>query len=113
MQNAMSKLPLPSSLPIVLAITGASGAVYAVRLLHQLLQAECRVQLVVSPSGAAVIKQELDIAVDPARLDVTKLVPAEFAARANGVICQHRETRSAPLLTPAERISFTGRPTYI
>jgi 4-hydroxy-3-polyprenylbenzoate decarboxylase len=45
--------------PIVLAITGASGAAYGVRLLQQLLIANQSVHLIVSPSGAAVIAQEL------------------------------------------------------
>jgi 4-hydroxy-3-polyprenylbenzoate decarboxylase len=47
--------------PLVLAITGASGAVYAVRLLQQLCDAQIPVHLIVSPSGAAVIQQELQI----------------------------------------------------
>lgn len=47
--------------PIVLAITGASGAVYAARLLESLLAAQVEVHLTVSDSGAAVVKQELDV----------------------------------------------------
>jgi 4-hydroxy-3-polyprenylbenzoate decarboxylase len=48
----------------VLAITGASGAIYGVRLLDRLLAADCEVQLVISPAGAAVIGQELQVTVD-------------------------------------------------
>ncbi len=47
--------------PIVLAMTGASGAAYAVRLLQQLLIAHCPVHLVLSPSARTVIHQELGI----------------------------------------------------
>lgn len=47
--------------PLVLAITGASGAIYAVRLLQMLLAAGREIHLTISPSGATVIKQELDI----------------------------------------------------
>ena len=47
--------------PLVLAITGASGAVYAVRLLQVLLANDREVHLTVSPSGSAVIRQELGI----------------------------------------------------
>lgn len=50
--------------PLVLAITGASGAVYAVRLLEMLLAEQREVHLVISPSGAAVIKQELDVSLN-------------------------------------------------
>jgi flavin prenyltransferase len=47
--------------PIVLAMTGASGAVYAVRLLQQLLLAKQPVHCVYSPSLATVVDQELGI----------------------------------------------------
>ena len=45
---------------LVLAFTGASGAVYGVRLLEVLLRAGRTVHVVVSPSAAQVIEQELD-----------------------------------------------------
>ena len=47
--------------PIVLAITGASGAVYAVRLLQQLVALRHEVELVISPSGCEVVQHELGI----------------------------------------------------
>lgn len=47
----------------VLAITGASGAIYSTRLLAALLDSGSEVHLTVSPSGVAVIKQELGISV--------------------------------------------------
>ena len=59
---------------IVLAITGASGAIYATRLLAALLQAECEVHLTISPSGVAVIKQELGIDVSLSRFELRPLV---------------------------------------
>lgn len=46
---------------VVLAITGASGSPIALRLLQKLLQARCKVHLTISPSGAAVLKQELGL----------------------------------------------------
>lgn len=48
--------------PIVLAITGASGAPYAVRLLQSLLYAERRVWLVVSGHGFRLLETEMRIA---------------------------------------------------
>jgi 4-hydroxy-3-polyprenylbenzoate decarboxylase len=50
--------------PLVLALTGASGAVYAVRLLQQLLVAQQEVHLVISPSAMAVLQQELQLKID-------------------------------------------------
>jgi len=48
-------------LPIVMAITGASGAPYAVRLLEQMLLAERPVWLIVSSHGLRLLRTELDI----------------------------------------------------
>jgi 4-hydroxy-3-polyprenylbenzoate decarboxylase len=45
--------------PLVVGITGASGAPYAVRLLEVLLEAGRDVHLSISPSGQAVIATEL------------------------------------------------------
>ncbi len=50
--------------PIVLAITGASGAVYARRLLEVLLRGDREVGLTISPSGAEVFRQELGVEMD-------------------------------------------------
>ncbi len=52
---------------IVLGVTGASGAIYAVRLLQVLLAAGVRVHLSISPSGALVIEQELGLKLDLAQ----------------------------------------------
>jgi 4-hydroxy-3-polyprenylbenzoate decarboxylase len=49
------------SLPIVLAMTGASGAVYGVRLLQQLADAGIATHWVASESGRVVLQQELGI----------------------------------------------------
>jgi flavin prenyltransferase len=47
--------------PIVMAITGASGAPYAVRLLEALVQAQQRVQLIVSDHGLRLLRTETDV----------------------------------------------------
>jgi 4-hydroxy-3-polyprenylbenzoate decarboxylase len=52
---------LPNDLPIVVAITGASGAPYAVRLLEQLLAAEREVWLIVSSHGLRLLRTEMEI----------------------------------------------------
>ena len=46
---------------ITLAITGASGAVYGVRLLEQLLSAGCQVHLLLSSAAQVVLATELDL----------------------------------------------------
>jgi 4-hydroxy-3-polyprenylbenzoate decarboxylase len=47
--------------PIVVAITGASGAPYAIRLLEQLIAARRRVQLIVSSHGLRLLHAECDV----------------------------------------------------
>ncbi|MBX6332262.1 MAG: UbiX family flavin prenyltransferase [Gemmatimonadaceae bacterium] len=47
--------------PLVLAITGASGAPYAVRLLEQLVRAERRVWLIVSSHGWRLLQTEAGV----------------------------------------------------
>ncbi|MDQ2665240.1 MAG: UbiX family flavin prenyltransferase [Gemmatimonadota bacterium] len=49
------------TLPVVMAITGASGAPYAVRLLEQLLVARQPVQLIVSSHGLRLLRTETEI----------------------------------------------------
>ena len=59
---------------LVLAMTGASGAPYGVRLLEVLLLAGRSVHLTLSPSGAEVIAQELDRAVNLNRFRLADLL---------------------------------------
>ncbi len=49
---------------IVVAITGASGAVYSLRLIEVLLATGHDVHLSISPTGAQVIHEEMDLRVD-------------------------------------------------
>jgi 4-hydroxy-3-polyprenylbenzoate decarboxylase len=50
--------------PIILGITGASGAIYAVRLLEVLRAAGRDVHLTISPSGREVLQHELKLDID-------------------------------------------------
>ena len=59
------------SLPIVMAITGASGAPYVVRLLEQLLVVSQPVQLIVSSHGLRLLRTETEVdSIDALRLAV-------------------------------------------
>ena len=62
--------------PIVLAMTGASGAVYGARLLQVLLQQEVPTHLTISDSGAAVVAQELNVQLDLENVDVAAILAA-------------------------------------
>lgn len=60
---------------LVVAITGASGSAYAVRLLEVLAAAGQSVHLIVSPAGQQVIGHELGLKIDPAKFLIEQLLP--------------------------------------
>ena len=83
---------------IVVAMTGASGAPYAVRLLQVLCRSDVEVHLTISPSGAAVIRQELGLVLDVRRPELSALlefVPtwADEQARASPGDCDDERLR--------------------
>ena len=63
------------SAPYVVAITGASGAIYAQRLLQALLAAGHDIYLCISPAGKTVIQQELRLNVDLDDFHASQLLP--------------------------------------
>ncbi|MFM9058812.1 MAG: UbiX family flavin prenyltransferase [Planctomycetaceae bacterium] len=67
-------MPADAPLPVVLGITGASGAPYGVRLLEVLLAAGREVHLSISPSGEAVLATELGRRIDLDRFDAAALL---------------------------------------
>jgi flavin prenyltransferase len=60
--------------PICVGITGASGAIYAVRLLEVLRASGRDVHLSISQSGRDVIEQELDVFLDLQQFDAEHLI---------------------------------------
>src|SRR5687767_55518 len=60
--------------PICVGITGASGAIYGVRLLEVLRALGRDVHLSISPSGRDVIAHELNIKVDLDHFDISSLL---------------------------------------
>ena len=69
----------PEQPNIVLAITGASGVIYALRLLEVLVAAEQHVHLSISASAVLVLKQELGIDLDLKKSGVDGLLLAADA----------------------------------
>ena len=69
------------SLPVVVAITGASGAVYAQRLLNVLHHSGYDVQLSISPSGQIVLQHEVGIQLELDNVNPETLIP--LTPRAN------------------------------
>jgi len=84
------------SRPLVLAITGASGAIYGVRLLEVLLAAGRTVYLTLSPSGQAVLDTELGLKVDLEDFLPSTLAPTVYEQQCDGEIhyCHYQDLMS-------------------
>ena len=73
--------------PLVVGITGASGVPYAVRLVDVLLSHGREIHLSISPSGQAVLAEELDRRIDLERFRIEDLLGGP--APADGVVHYH------------------------
>jgi 4-hydroxy-3-polyprenylbenzoate decarboxylase len=84
---------------VVVAITGASGAAYAVRLLDVLLAAECDVHLTISSAGQAVIQHELGLRVNLDAFRPSDLLGKEQGSRAarGEIHYHHHQDLMAPI----------------
>ena len=71
---------------ICVAITGASGAVYALRLIKVLRASGHDVDLSISPSGAKVIRQEMELPIDLEQFDAADLMLDDGAETVDGKI---------------------------
>ncbi len=79
MSSLKTAQPANFAKPVVLAITGASGAVYGARLLQLLLEQAVPTHLTVSDSGAAVIAQELGVRLTLEDFDAAAMMRASNA----------------------------------
>lgn len=78
---------------ITVAISGASGAAYAVRLLHVLLEKQVKTHLTISKPAALVLKQELKLDIDLHHFSVEHLLGRNSSL----VSYYHYEDISAPI----------------
>lgn len=78
---------------IIVAMSGASGAPYAVKLLQVLVDKGCRVHLTISEPAALVLKHEMDIVVDLQRFSAQALI----GRRTKRISYHHYNDISAPI----------------
>ena len=88
--------------PIVLAITGASGAIYGRRLLEVLLDTDIDVHLTISESGRLVIQHELQIAVDIKNFELSQLLAGKSSDR---VVYHHYQDFMTPIASGSFKTS--------
>ncbi|MCA9173762.1 MAG: UbiX family flavin prenyltransferase [Planctomycetales bacterium] len=75
--------------PIVVGVTGASGAAYALRMLEWLAESGHRAHLTISPSGRAVLSHEAGRLVDLEQFEPAELGESIAAAFARGQFAYH------------------------
>jgi len=96
---------------VILAMTGASGSVYAIRLLDVLLRSGVTVHLSISDSGKAVLEQELDVSMDLDHFEQDSLfkpkpVQSRSAALLDQILKRSDSGESAPRLPEPGRIHY-------
>ncbi|MGD9000969.1 MAG: flavin prenyltransferase UbiX [Granulosicoccaceae bacterium] len=82
---------------IALAMTGASGAPYGLRLLEQLLKAGVRVYLMVSKPAQVVLAMETDLEVPGSTAEMQAFFAARYGARDGQLTVFGREQWTAPV----------------
>ena len=82
---------------VAVALTGASGMPYGLRLIEALLSAGQRVYLLYSQTAQVVIKQELDLTLPGRAGEAAQLLSARYGARPGQLLGFGREEWFAPV----------------
>jgi flavin prenyltransferase len=92
-------MPVTASTPqsVALAMTGASGAQYGLRLLQCLLEADIRVSLMLSRPAQIVIGMETDLSLPGRASEIGRFLGGRFSAREGQLRVYDREQWTAPL----------------
>lgn len=93
----ISKRNYPESIPIALAYTGASGAIYGLRLLEFLLTAGYCVDLMISPAARMTIVTEMDLALPQDPAAISELFRQSYHAALNQLRVFDQQDWNAPL----------------
>jgi 4-hydroxy-3-polyprenylbenzoate decarboxylase len=93
----MSAVRPPAPATVTLALTGASGMPYGLRLLECLLGAGVRVYLLYSPAAQIVAKQECDLVLPARAGDAERALGTRFGAAAGRLHVFGREDWMAPV----------------
>lgn len=82
---------------VTLAVTGASGAQYALRLLECLVRADVEVFFLISQAAQLVVATETDLALPPKPQALEAFLTAHFAARAGQIRVFGKQDWMAPV----------------
>jgi 4-hydroxy-3-polyprenylbenzoate decarboxylase len=78
-------------------MTGASGAVYGLRLLEELVKADCQIYLLLSRPAHIVIKMETDLALPVRASEVEVFFSQQYQAKAGQIRVFEKEQWLAPI----------------
>jgi len=101
--------PAPTTRTITLALTGASGMPFGLRLLDCLLGAGARVYLLYSPAAQVVARQECDLVLPAQPREAQRMLSERYAAREGQLFVFGREDWMAPLASgsnPADAMAI-------
>jgi 4-hydroxy-3-polyprenylbenzoate decarboxylase len=90
-------------LPIVLAITGASGVIYGQRLLKALIQSGIAVELTISDSGRQVLRHELHVELNLDKFCLDDLLPGLPSSGAASIRYHHYRDFMSPIASGSYR----------
>jgi len=82
---------------IAVALTGASGMAYGLRLVEALVRADARVYLLYSQAAHVVAKQELDLVLPPRAADAERYFSDRYSAKSGQLRVFGREDWFAPV----------------
>ncbi|MEW8316486.1 MAG: flavin prenyltransferase UbiX [Candidatus Thiodiazotropha endolucinida] len=83
--------------PIAVAITGASGSAYALRLIESLIAADRDIYLMISQAGQIVLKMESDLELPGQPAEMERVLMERFNARADQLRVFGRQQWMAPV----------------
>ncbi len=88
--------PAPLPRPIILGMTGASGADYGLRLLHCLLKADLPVQLLLSKAAQIVIAMETDLRLPGRPRDIQQVLTEHYGCASGQLRVYGQDEWTAP-----------------
>ncbi|MGA7799336.1 MAG: flavin prenyltransferase UbiX [Gammaproteobacteria bacterium] len=90
-------MSMPTRAPVALAMTGASGAPYGLRLLECLLRAGEQVQFMISAPGQVVVGMETDLKLPGRPAEIQRFLTARYCAEPDQLQVFGREEWTAPV----------------
>lgn len=93
-----------NKLPVAIAITGASGTIYALRLLEELLKADETVYLMISQAGLIVLGMEDGLALSNRPKEIQKRLVAHFNCRPEQLLVFGEQDWLAPPASGSAKI---------